>query len=1113
MGKENEEIIASANQRAGLNEPQELPVLGSNAKALIEKIITLNPKNPDYPFSQPFDKHYAGMVSDDPGVYARKYTLARALIADGRYGNIRFLDTAFIPQGEEVPPQVQALKDDLHVRVREELLKRGDKKVTAEVEEDMRNFTQEVDEGKTLDAQEFRKLVHLFGGSRVVDILYRTRPEFRGMPVEKVKSIIADFLGDFLVKKGGFNPDDIEVGIKYLSEATFQEGLYETIKDNCLQFYNFQKKAGSAESDRELTNEYFDIADMEIQGFKNPHLDQILQRARQYYTSLYEDLPKPPQIIGELKEGRSFPDLNQLINMKEVVDKRRVAIADDMGLGKSASMILTKEMLHLKCALVAAPANVISTWQRYLSDQKVDGKQMGYFKEGMAPKVVIIDNPLALHESDFSQADYVLISHERLNDSYTPVLEQVPFEMVIVDEVHKLKNLQKGVRAGNLIKIAQAAERRNAYLGILSGTPVPNKIQDVAMILKLLYPERFGEASNKDLVKKIINGDLLDLRSLLIPRMQMKGKESLNLPELTQDVIKVDMSPEEKEVYEVLMENDEMEATEKIQVLRQFLMNPKLLDMTPNMEGSKIKAVGQHLNNVFQNKNKVVMFVNGYVQGIIRGDKEKIILGRMGLPDDVEIKVIHGEDMGNIERERIQSEFNNSDKKILLVVSGQTADVGIDLSGGEEVVFYNEPWSLYDKQQQLARVHREGVKHPVRSMTFITNGTIEDGISIYIQMKQNAIEKLLRGIELSKMDKELLEKDEKVEGSNLEVNRELADYYFSSLDRMMKIFGHVRELGEEAFIKFLERYGEDYAECYSDLGSRNYQSNACRINGTIIAEMIEKHGQDLVGLRILDIASGPEMLRKHITDKYQDRIISLDINALHFKGEGGNRIVGSFTALPVESGSIDYANLSLALHYSRFVPSKGEYERLKVLAEMNRVLKIGGKTVLNLMYNADLKSFEKFKTIVEALGFKIDEEYTDNVIVGTQYQSRIITLEKIQDIDPDINVVISNIDKEAYDGLKMPKGSCGLKNPRKIVRAFVVNGVNHPVKFNDSDQAVLEEETTIMTEGEQLRNMYGGVKYIPRDDIIQNGYARVLIANKYVLFKKLQNNNGVVIIR
>src|SRR5258708_10803152 len=253
---------------------------------------------------------------------------------------------------------------------------------------------------------------------------------------------------------------------------------------------------------------------------------------------------------------------------------------------------------------------------------------------------------------------------------------------------------------------------------------------------------------------------------------------------------------------------------------------------------------------------------------------------------------------------------------------------------------------------------------------------------------------------------------------------------------MMKIFAHVKEIGENDFIKFIAEHGEDYAGCYMDMGSRSYQANASRVSATVLDILVQNQQQQPQNIRILDVASGPEMLKKHVTEPYQEQIVSLDINEHHFSGEGGKRVVGSFTKLPFTNESFDYANLSLALHYTKFIPSQQEYERLQVLQEMNRVLKTGGKAVINLMYNLDLKDPQKFHNVAEALGFRVVEEYSGEVVVGQQYKSRIVTLEKQRNIDDSLETIAENIGKENYDGLKTQKTDKSIKDSRKIIRGF-----------------------------------------------------------------------------
>lgn len=1081
-------------------------------QAVIDKLVTLDPTDPEYPLKRPFEDYYKA-ASGEFEAYVVKFAIASALIEDGRYGDLRFLTNAFVSKGTESNDRILALKDLLQTKLHDALLKRGDRKEIKTTEGELKEFLQNVAKGGTLDGQSFRQVIGLFPSSNVVDILYLTRPEFKGLPVERVKGILADYLGDYLLVKGRFNPDDMGRVVDYLSDPKWGELLVEVVKDDCLNFYNQERKKGPIDDDWRVIDTYFEDLSSKVDALENSEIKAVIESARSYYDRALNVIRKPETMVDCLKEGRKFPDLNQLINRIEVAEKRKVLLADEMGLGKSASFIFTKESLGIEQALVIAPSNVIPTWQDYLSDKiGEDGKQIGYFKPGMAPKVLVVEGPGVLENSP--TAEYILISQERLNRRYTSLLKNLNVGMLGVDEIHKLKDLQNGVRTASLVEITADMEAEDKYVVLLSGTPVPNKIEDVAIILKLLYPEKFKGIGNKKIVRQIINGDLIDLRSLLIPRMQMKNlAESIEIPELIENLIYLKLSPEEKEIYEVLMDEDEIEAKDKIRILRQFLLNPRLLGLTPDVVSTKTKTVGEYLTKLFGEKDRVVMFVNGYIEDVIRG--KDTVFNKMGIPHGVEVKVIEG-DVPKSERVKIQSEFGIKGKKSLLAVSGQTADVGVDFSKGQALVFFNEPWSVYTKQQQQGRVRREGSEDALESYTFIIEDTIEEGIHRYIEIKYKAIEKLLRGIPITDLEKELLRKSETQVDPNLEVNPELAEYYFSSWDKMMKIFAHVKEIGQGDFVKFLKDYGKDYAICYADMGSRSYQANACRVSATVIDSLVKGTDKAVDDLRIIDIASGPEMLKKHTTEEYQSRITSLDLNPFHFTGPEGKRIVASFNHLPVADNSFDYANLSLALHYTRFLPGKGDYERLEVLREMNRILKIGGTAVINLMFNLEFRDMEKFEEIAQVLGFQMLGEYSGQIIVEDRYQSRLVTLEKTEDAKS-LEEILKNFTDGSKDetlkGLKFQKTDTKLKDSRRIIKEFEIKGRNLKVNFNRMDKKVLEEEEQIISEGEALKRQYRDIGKIPREKVLEGKFVRILIGKQYRLFKKLKKGNGVVVIK
>ena len=1046
----------------------------------------------------------------------RKYAIALTLITDGRIEDPTFLLDGLVPSQSTLSHA--SISDE---RKKEVLEKGGrykesltnfmvEKGIIEQPNWSVKRATQEAPQFIT-NNERLKDLVSFFGASNATDILYRLHPQFRDIPHEQVQGLIADYLGDYLLQSGPLNLTGIQEALPFLSEANFREGLVEVWKRDVLARLSEIRHVHPEKNDNESLEQVFDYYKEQSVGIDDEMFISVSDEIRSYYIALF-DIQKPEHIVDSLNGGRLFPDLNQRINIKELQDKKRLLIADEMGLGKSASVILAKETLDVKNALVVAPSNVISVWQNFLSD-KVDGegKPIGYFRAGHAPRVLTVEDPQMLTSANLSDYDYILLSHERLNDAHMNSLKDLDIGMLIVDEMHKLKNLREGVRAGHLVDLAARMEGEDKYVALLSGTPIPNKVEDIAIALKLLYPERFEDVDDTLLVRSIINGKIVDLRSLLLPRMQAKTlSESLEMPELTEVTRFVDLQGLERDAYEELLNDDDLLPTQKLQILRQFLLNPGLVDPTPGIEGSKIEALKDVLSDEFASNIKVIVFVNDFTNGVIRGDNS--IISKLGLQDNTRIEVIDGPVTQN-ERLRIQEELKSSDGKVVIFISGQTADVGVDFSAAESVVFYNEPWSKFDKAQQRARVHRPGIKHPVKSTTLIGRGTIEEGIARYIDVKERAVLKLLRGIPRTVMENRMLKNDEQKVDPTLGVNPELAAYYFSSWDRMNKIFAYVKEKGEEDFVKFLRDYGQSYAGAYTDLGSRSYQANASRVSGTLIDRFVTESGQDKGNLRILDIASGPEMLSKHIADGYEQKIYSLDINKHHFNRDSQDSMVGSFLNLPIRDESIDYANLCLSWHYTAFKPSKENYERIEVLAEANRVLKKGGRLVLNNIYSLGVKNDKLFEELVWALGFRIVPEYSGDASYGGNYSSRIFTLEKVEYPGLSPQEIAQLIGKDHYNGLKFKRTDKKVKDTRKILEEVDLNGTVIPLNLNTTDERILEQEREITAVGEALKQQHGGIENIPRDEILANDFVRIMVGKRYVLFKKIPEASGAVVIK
>ena len=477
---------------------------------------------------------------------------------------------------------------------------------------------------------------------------------------------------------------------------------------------------------------------------------------------------------------------------------------------------------------------------------------------------------------------------------------------------------------------------------------------------------------------------------------------------------------------------------------------------------------------------------------------------------DVKVRYVHGEDKG---REAEIKAFREEDEKCLLVVSGDTMDVGVDLSNAEHVIFYNDPWTLAEKHQQMARVFRPGLKKPLTVTTVETKRTLEEGISRYLEIKQRAIEKILRGGIVTDVEKEILSKGEKFTDENLSVNSELAEFYFNATDKINRVyFGALKYGGEKRMREFLgTEHGQKYAEYYEELTDYSYQANSNRVSAAIIQNLAQERG--IKKPKILDIASGPEMLAKHMPEGKHD-MLSTDINPHHFEnGKAvGKTKVASYKATGEPTGAFDFVNLSLALNHEQLAPSRGIYDSAEVLHEMARVLKVGGVGVINELYSVEFKNIGKLTELVKAMGLKLVRQYTGDATYGTSYCSRVIAFEKVRETPQKTESYFRELPKHIFDGLKLVKSKRKLRGQSRIISEFHLGSRKLTIPLNKRDSMLLKEETQAIEAASSLRKKYGSFERIPDKDLDKFGFGRRLQRSRYVLFKET-TGEGMVVIR
>jgi membrane-bound inhibitor of C-type lysozyme len=123
-------------------------------------------------------------------------------------------------------------------------------------------------------------------------------------------------------------------------------------------------------------------------------------------------------------------------------------------------------------------------------------------------------------------------------------------------------------------------------------------------------------------------------------------------------------------------------------------------------------------------------------------------------------------------------------------------------------------------------------------------------------------------------------------------------------------------------------------------------------------------------------------------------------------------------------------------------------------------------------------------------------------------------LEKVKAVQKTAEEIMGEVGVKNSAGLKMETTKVKLKNQRKVLHAFLLNGKGKAIELNAADQRIVAEEKEITTQGESMKSAHGGeIKAIPVQEIVDKKFVRIVPKNKYILFKRLSSASGAVVIK
>ena len=223
----------------------------------------------------------------------------------------------------------------------------------------------------------------------------------------------------------------------------------------------------------------------------------------------------------------------------------RYVLADDPGAGKTIMTgLLLKELIirsDVRRALIVSPGNLVNQWQ----DELYQKFNLNF--EIMTNEMI----ESARSGNPFSEHDYLIARLDKLsrNDEIKALLENTEWDIVVIDEAHKLSAnvLGNKIKYTKRFQLGRLLSQHARHFLMLTATPHNGNEANFQMFMSLIDEDRFkchGENPKKvdtsDVMRRLVKEELLTF----------EGKPLF--PERTATTVAYTLSDEEKNLYELV---------------------------------------------------------------------------------------------------------------------------------------------------------------------------------------------------------------------------------------------------------------------------------------------------------------------------------------------------------------------------------------------------------------------------------------------------------------------------------------------------------------------------------------------------------------------------------
>ena len=450
--------------------------------------------------------------------------------------------------------------------------------------------------------------------------------------------------------------------------------------------------------------------------------DEIINLTLPRKEKVYKEIEVPgfkKTLMPFQKQGVAF-----------LVEKNgRGLIADSMGLGKTVQAVAYLQAFpKIRPVLIICPKSAIGTWEREINGCMSDKKQI-HILNGKTIK-------------EIPSANIYIINYDILS-SWIDALLDLPFELIILDEIHKISS-----RKTQRTMASQMIGKKTEKIIGLTGTPIKSRPLEIFNAISLINPKlfpnffqfakRYCNAKQSkwgwDFTGSSNTQELHEILTSTCMIRRLKKDVLPDLPEKTRTIIpvKIDNMEEykfaERSFSEWLLETKDKvcmsaEALTQIEYLKQIAAKGKLdeiLDWIEDVveQGEKLVVMAHHKEIIKEicswlEKNSIK-----YVK-LIGGSSDK-------------------------ERKETEEKFQ-IDESIKVFVGSSAAEEAITLTAASMMAIIELPWTPGSLDQREDRIHRIGQTKGCNYYYFIAEKTIEEAILKLLDAKRKTITAILDG--------------------------------------------------------------------------------------------------------------------------------------------------------------------------------------------------------------------------------------------------------------------------------------------------------------------------------------------------------------------------------